>query len=713
MATRNWYDEEDQNPYDVFGSNSAVSVLGTTSGQAPQTDRQAGQNTYTPYGVQAATNTQPSAATAPATGLDRNVISGAYESYLGRPMTEADYSAHAQNPYGTQGVVDTVKSSREAQGYSSVNAYQQKLAALSSTTDPRQKAILQDQLGRDIFTELKNAGHDVKWDGPNLIVDGRAYEIGGGQAATQNAAGQDTTGWDTDTYAAPGYTVARSGAAPAGWEQSNWDNPNMQTPKYAIGAILNKYPPTVNGLKAAMAEIQQAYPGTEAVSFDKINVPGVGLIDVGGAFDPNNPDAEGKWWWGDQSQAGTTYGGNSALDAATAPGAPGAAAVGVNQGVAAGGSSVTPGATTAAPAATFQTTGQTYTPGTIGTEDIPTFTAAQLLEQAGTYTPTPLTDQGFETYDFNGWQNLPGLDVGTIDDETEALVSRILSNPESLDARTIEMLKGASREEQAALAKQQEEELTNLGYANGIADSRWLASEQLGTKTARDNAIIGKNRDIDIDAAKTNAGDRLAAANLGSAYTTAKANRLLAERGQLFGEQQAGEGLKLEGVKTKQAKAQYLTGLQQSNNDNLFKAADLRTRQVMDAAKLDLDRSAQMGDRMALRESINQKAAELGLRADELQLDYTLALIADATDRYGIDIGATIDREKLAQAGREFQEDLAFRFAQLAQQGQIAYAQLGEQGRQFNLGYGLDAANLQRGLANDQWDRYKWLYGGA
>jgi hypothetical protein len=75
--------------------------------------------------------------------------------------------------------------------------------------------------------------------------------------------------------------------------------------------------------------------------------------------------------------------------------------------------------------------------------------------------------------------------------------------------------------------------------------------------------------------------------------------------------------------------------------------------------------SALKGDRLALREQINAKAAELGLDADKMQLDYTLGLMDDLTKRYNIDVGKDIDLRKLSQQGREFTEELALRFAQL------------------------------------------------
>lgn len=75
---------------------------------------------------------------------------------------------------------------------------------------------------------------------------------------------------------------AAAGGAPAGWDHVKWNNPNHRTPKYVIGRILVKHPHTPAGLRAALPEIQRAYPGTKILGSkgDKISVPGVGVIDV-------------------------------------------------------------------------------------------------------------------------------------------------------------------------------------------------------------------------------------------------------------------------------------------------------------------------------------------------------------------------------------------------------------------------------------------------
>lgn len=81
---------------------------------------------------------------------------------------------------------------------------------------------------------------------------------------------------------------------PGGYDQNKWNDPNKHDPKYDVGRILSKYPPSPAGLKAAMAEL-----GPMGYTFngkDKITGPGVGTIDVGYAFGSGDPN-QMKWGW--------------------------------------------------------------------------------------------------------------------------------------------------------------------------------------------------------------------------------------------------------------------------------------------------------------------------------------------------------------------------------------------------------------------------------
>jgi hypothetical protein len=186
----------------------------------------------------------------------------------------------------------------------------------------------------------------------------------------------------------------------------------------------------------------------------------------------------------------------------------------------------------------------------------------------------------------------------------------------------IETMKARSKDELADMQRADEANLRGAAFRGGWNDSRFEDSQENAGRFARDRALIESNRNIDLTAADRRASDARAAVGLGQDFMALQ-------------------------------------------SDNAFKTAALQ------------------GDRVALRESINQKAAELGLDADQLQLNYTMGLVDDATRRYGIDVGAQVDREKLAEMGSEFQQDLIFKLKQLEQQES-----------QFGASYGLDLARF-------------------
>lgn len=220
-----------------------------------------------------------------------------------------------------------------------------------------------------------------------------------------------------------------------------------------------------------------------------------------------------------------------------------------------------------------------YKPGEIGMGDIPNFSFESLMQQMG----------------------------GPVDDQTAALVSSILSNPESMGAHVVDSMKARSKDELAELHGGDMDRLRELGVSYGIQDSPWLAAEEMEARGRRNNALVGSNREIDIEAARTNFGDRLNAAGAGTAYSNAKAGR------------------------------------------------------VQSAASLALSRAAATGDRLALRESVNQEAARLGIAAEQVMANYISEKAADASRRWGLQLEA----DKIAMMDRHFQEELAFKLEQL------------------------------------------------
>jgi len=235
------------------------------------------------------------------------------------------------------------------------------------------------------------------------------------------------------------------------------------------------------------------------------------------------------------------------------------------------------------------------------------------------YTPGAIT---MDDLDGLGYQDVAARLKTGVTDSTDDLVMSILQNPESLSDQMVDTLKARNADELADVATADEQDLLRFGFANGLDESNWLQSERLAGRRERDRALIAGNRDIDVKASETRVADRRAAAELGSAHS---------------GEQRQREAL----------------------------ASDTALRTA-----------AQTGDRMALRESIAQKAAELQLDQDELMQQYVVAQMEDLTRRWGIEVQADIDLTRLAQQSQEFREDLAFKLAALDQEMTYNYDRL-------------------------------------
>jgi hypothetical protein len=75
---------------------------------------------------------------------------------------------------------------------------------VKTSADPRARAVAQDQLARATYSQLKNAGHEVSWEGDNLVVDGRPYVIGDGASAQPAAAAAAPTSAKTAPTGGPG-----------------------------------------------------------------------------------------------------------------------------------------------------------------------------------------------------------------------------------------------------------------------------------------------------------------------------------------------------------------------------------------------------------------------------------------------------------------------------------------------------------------------------
>lgn len=571
------------------------------------------------------------------------------------------------------------KSQASADGISA--KYTTQLQQLKSTTDPRQKAVLQDQIGRSLYSEFKAAGHDVSWDADQLVVDGRRYVIGDGSTGapdvmprTDGAGAPPAPEMAQPAGAMPtnlqqgAMTYGGTGLGQAGgtrFEGFNDDralaggDPNSAKDGFRriVGSLGISLPPNQSrevygGIirdQIIPALLAEGYPVAEGNGMDTVmvfsNERGWEEIDIIGDATGNDPrfvwgDLAGGWG-GAPTQGGGGQGPGATM--ATTSGTQGATGV-QTQNTAIGGGP----APTVEGIGDLSMTGPGYqAPADLTTEGLPSRSYEDILG-------------GMGSYEFNGFGDLSaGTEAGT-----ESLINRLLENPESLDARTVDMMKAASREEAAAMGESLDEDLVGMGFDMGIDSSNFLASERLGAKRSRDEAIQRSNRGIEIEAAKVNQGDRRAAATLGASYSDAKRGRNLSEA--------------------------------QARESNVFNAAQLKGNNAVNAARIQLEQAAALNDRVGLIESTKQAAAELGISRDKLMADFAIAKANELTQRYGIDVSKFVDLTKLQTANSEFKDDLAFRLMALQQQMELEYAQLGESGRQFNVGAGIDLANLQQ-----------------
>lgn len=524
-------------------------------------------------------------------------------SGLTGPQANAPQTPGTEPPPQPQTAGRLVKPSFGQSGANPLEALASQAKNLETITDPQQRAVAQDQIARGVASSLTQAGHTVKWQGDQLIVDGRPYVIGGA-APPNNGAGattKDVSGNIILSTAAPP-TNGAGGAKPG-------------------DAVVSTAPPADNGAGGK--------PATGAVdpnqAFNELNAH-FRSLGFGRDLMPQELDAL-KNLLGITDAAQITpdtiarakqyldnYTGdlNNPWKNGQPPGG--------------GGGGTPPEEQVGTPE--WRSAWEGYNPGEIPFDDLQGFDVSTLMQMLG-----------------------GGADPNSAstDPATEQMVAGLLANPYTFDQRTVDTLKARNKDELAEMGAMEDDQLLNYGFDAGIQDSNWLASERNAAARDRDRAIVSSNRDIDILKTQTDIEDRRKAAGLGMEFSDRRFDQVLKSTAE-----------------RRQAVALA--------NDSALRASALK------------------GDRLALREQINAKAAELGLDADKMQLQYTLGLMDDMTKRYGIDVGKDIDLKRLEQQGREFNEELALRFAQL----EFQYAELmkRDEWAQLNAGVQLATAGV-------------------
>lgn len=372
--------------------------------------------------------------------------------------------------------------SRDVEAYRASAGYRQQIDAIRAATDPAQQAQLRDKLSRDLFSSLKSSGHDVKWQGDQLLVDGRLYDVGGG--ADGNLAG--------DHVALPARPTGGAYAGQlSGFDATKLGNADHNTPKYVFARIAQNYDVSDPAQRQAMLEALRADPSGYFANATLGGSKGDKLI-IGGALDPKfegigsfdvvQAAGEGgrNWQWLPEGQGGSA--GAGAVGGGTGFGVPSYASLGSYGGGAA-----------------MQPITSTYAPNQVDYSDLPNFTFESLLKQLQQTSP--------------------------MEDKADRFVSDYLDNPFSLDDRTIEMLKARSKDELAAQQARDEDDMTSFGFQSGIAGSPWLKAQQAASRVARDNAVVASNRNVDLTAAQTRGAEKQAAASLGASYAGQKASQ--------------------------------------------------------------------------------------------------------------------------------------------------------------------------------------------
>ena len=263
-----------------------------------------------------------------------------------------------------------------------------------------------------------------------------------------------------------------------------------------------------------------------------------------------------------------------------------------------------------------------YTPGEIGTGDIP--------------------DRSVD--DWFSMANTPS----EVERMADQVVMDILSDPAAgFGDEFSSALKSRAKDQQTDTFLQEQEGLSDAAHLLGQdpLTSPWAQSEKLASRRARDLGLAGINTGIDIDVQNLRSTKEREAAGIGTAYAGQKA-------------QQRQNALALA-------------------SDNVFRQAALT------------------GDRLALRESVAQRAAELGIQTDALMSDYIVSKQRELTTRIGMRLGYDIDVQKLEQSDSQFKEEMMLKLTQLE-----------EASRQFEAQYGLDLADLEFRMDNEAWDRY-------
>lgn len=257
-----------------------------------------------------------------------------------------------------------------------------------------------------------------------------------------------------------------------------------------------------------------------------------------------------------------------------------------------------------------------------------------------TYQPGQLPPQQFNPYQRTQFDQYNPMDFSGIQGQQNQLVSQLLSNP-VLSEQVVQQMRAKQRESALAMAGQQQQVAAQDAASRGTNLDSQLTNTQNDINNAARENILGAYRDIDINAALQNRQGQLAALDASNSILNGQLDRYRNQYTTRIGGQQA-----------------------QAQENQYANEAQFRP------AEMDMQRRLQ-------QEALNQAGASSNM------------------DAYRTDLGAFFDWQNNLRQGQQL--DIQ---RQLGQSGlDIDRQRLAEQGRQFDAGNQLNWAQLMNDMA--------------
>lgn len=272
---------------------------------------------------------------------------------------------------------------------------------------------------------------------------------------------------------------------------------------------------------------------------------------------------------------------------------------------------------------------------------------------SATYTPGQLPTTPIPTY--NPMQIQPFTPNTGVNNAQNDLLMRVLESPESLSPLVVAQMKERQKEDALAYERAVGEQLAQSAASRGVLGGGAYGASQRRLAADTNKAILAGNRDIDIAAAQTNMADRLnaiAAANAVRSQGVSDYNAALAGQTAQAAENQAGY------------------------------------RSTVDAVNHALEVALQ-------QEALKRAGAESALNAWNAGNAAGLDASNQALQAWLGEMGIDLDREKLAEASRQFQQNYGLDLMRVLNDMVMGRAN-----------YGLNLATLGQ---NAQQSMFDWL----